>query len=124
LLALDLQPDDEVITTPLTFVATLNVIVQAGAKPVLVDVDQTYNMDVTKLEAAVTRNTRAIMPVHFTGLPVDLDPVYSLAQAYKLRVIEDAAQAIGTGYKGRLLGSFGDTQTFSFHPNKNITTGE
>jgi len=124
LLALNLQPGDEVITTPLTFVATLNVIVQAGGKPVLIDVDHTYNMDVTKLAEAITPRTRAIMPVHFTGLPVDLDPLYALAQKHGLRVIEDAAQAIGTGYKGRLLGSFGDMQTFSFHPNKNMTTGE
>jgi dTDP-4-amino-4,6-dideoxygalactose transaminase len=124
LLALNLQPGDEVITTPLTFVATLNVIVEAGGKPVLVDVDQTYNMDVSRLAAAITPRTRAIMPVHLTGLPVDLDPIYTLAQQHDLRVIEDAAQAIGSGYKGRLLGSFGDIQTFSFHPNKNITTGE
>lgn len=124
LLALDLQPGDEVITTPLTFVATLNVIVQAGGKPVLVDVDQTYNLDVSKLAAAITPRTRAILPVHLTGLPVDLDPLYALAEQHGLRVLEDAAQAIGTGYKGRLIGSFGDMQTFSFHPNKNITTGE
>jgi dTDP-4-amino-4,6-dideoxygalactose transaminase len=124
LLALDLQPGDEVITTPLTFVATLNVIVQAGGKPVLVDADQTYNLDVSKLAAAITPRTRAILPVHFTGLPVDLDPLYALAEQHGLRVLEDAAQAIGTGYKGRLIGSFGDMQTFSFHPNKNMTTGE
>jgi len=124
LLALDLQPGDEIITTPLTFVATLNVIVQAGGKPVLVDVDHTYNMDVSKLPQAITPRTRAIMPVHLTGLPVDLDPLYALAKKHDLRVLEDAAQAIGTGYKGRLLGSFGDIQTFSFHPNKNMTTGE
>jgi dTDP-4-amino-4,6-dideoxygalactose transaminase len=124
LLALNLQPGDEVITTPLTFVATLNVIVQAGAKPVLIDVDHTYNMDISKLAQAITPHTRVIMPVHFTGLPVDLDPLYALAKKHNLRVIEDAAQAIGTCYKGKLLGSFGDMQTFSFHPNKNITTGE
>lgn len=124
LLALDLQPGDEVITTPLTFVATLNTIVQAGAKPVLVDIDRTYNLDVTRLEQAITPRTRAIMPVHFSGLPVDLDPLHALAAKHQLRVIEDAAQAIGTAYKGRLLGSFGDTQVFSFHPNKNMTTGE
>jgi dTDP-4-amino-4,6-dideoxygalactose transaminase len=124
LLALDLQPGDEVITTPLTFIATLNTIVQAGAKPVLVDIDHTYNLDVTRLEQAITPRTRVIMPVHFTGLPVDLDPIYALAKKHQLHVIEDAAQAIGAGYKGRLIGSFGDTQVFSFHPNKNMTTGE
>lgn len=124
LMALNLQPGDEVITTPLTFVATLNTIVQAGGTPVLVDVDATYNMDTTQLKAAITPRTKAIIPVHFTGLPVDLDVVYALAEKYGLRVIEDAAQAIGTQYKNRLIGSFGDTQVFSFHPNKNMTTGE
>ena len=125
LLALDLQPGDEVITTPLTFAATLNTIVLAGGRPVLVDVDaQTFNIDVTQLAGAITPRTRAIMPVHFAGLPVDLDPLYALAERQGLRVIEDAAHAIGTEYKGRRIGSFGDTQVFSFHPNKNMTTGE
>lgn len=124
LLALDLKPGDEVITTPLTFVATLNTIVLAGGKPVLVDIDSTYNIDVTRIEAAITPRTRAIMPVHFSGVPADLDPLYQLAEKYGLRVIEDAAQAIGSKYKQRMIGSFGDTQVFSFHPNKNMTTGE
>jgi len=125
LAALDLQPGDEVITTPMTFAATLNVIVLAGAKPVLVDVEpHTYNLDVAKVAGAITPRTRAIMPVHFAGLPVDLDPLYVLAQQHGLRVIEDAAHAIGTEYKGRRIGAFGDTQVFSFHPNKNMTTGE
>lgn len=123
--ALGLKPGDEVITTPLTFVATLNTIVLAGAKPVLVDIDpQTLNMDIDLLESAITPLTRAIMPVHFAGLPVDLDPVYDLANQYGLRVVEDAAHAIGSEYKGKKLGSFGDTQVFSFHPTKNMTTGE
>lgn len=125
LLALDLKPGDEVITTPLTFAATLNMIVQAGAKPVLIDIDPaTLNMDMNLLEDAITNKTRAIMPVHFAGLPVDLDVLYSVAQQRNLRVIEDAAHAIGTEYKGKRIGSFGDTQVFSFHPNKNMTTGE
>jgi dTDP-4-amino-4,6-dideoxygalactose transaminase len=124
LLALDLKAGDEVITSPLTFVATLNTIVQAGAKPVLVDIDDTYNLDVQRVADAITPRTRAIVPVHFTGLAADLDPLYDLAQKYQLRIIEDAAQAIGTAYKNKLIGSFGDTQIFSFHPNKNITTGE
>jgi dTDP-4-amino-4,6-dideoxygalactose transaminase len=125
LLALDLQPGDEVITSAMTFVATYNTIEQAGGRVVLVDIDpKTYNMDVNLLEKAITKKTRAIVPVHFTGLPVDLDPVYALAKKYNLRVIEDAAQAIGTEYKGKRLGSFGDTIVFSFHPNKNITSGE
>ncbi len=125
LLALKLQPGDEVITTPLTFAATLNTIVLAGGRPVLVDVEpSTLNLDVTRLADAITPRTRAIVPVHFAGLPVDLDPLYALAEAEDIRVIEDAAHAIGTGYKGRRIGSFGDTQVFSFHPNKNMTTGE
>lgn len=120
-----LQPGDEVITTPLTFVATLNAIVLAGGKPVLVDIEpETLNMDVNQVEAAITSRTRALIPVHFAGLPVDLDPLYKIANDRGLRVIEDAAHAIGTEYKGKRIGSFGDTQVFSFHPIKNITTGE
>lgn len=125
LAALELKPGDEVITTPMTFAATLNTIVLTGGTPVLVDVDpRTYNMDVARLAGAITPRTRAILPVHFAGLPVDLDPVYALAQKHRLRVIEDAAHAIGTEYKGRRIGAFGDVQVFSFHPNKNMTTGE
>lgn len=125
LLAMNLQPGDEVITTPLTFAATLNTIVLAGAKPVLVDIDPgTLNMDVNLLEGAITKKTKVILPVHFAGLPVDLDPLYALAEHYGLRVLEDAAHAIGTEYKGKRIGSFGDTQVFSFHPNKNMTTVE
>jgi dTDP-4-amino-4,6-dideoxygalactose transaminase len=123
--AMKLAPGDEVITTPMTFAATLNTIVLTGGKPVLVDVEPgTYNMDVAKIEKAITKRTRAIMPVHFAGLPVDLGPLYALAKKYDLRVIEDAAHAIGTEYKGKRIGSFGDIQVFSFHPNKNMTTGE
>ena len=125
LLAIDLKAGDEVITTPLTFVATLNTIVQAGGKPVLVDIDpNTRNMNIELLEKAITPKTRAIVPVHFAGLPVDLDEVYHIAQKYNLRVIEDCAHAIGAEYKGKKLGSFGDIQVMSFHPNKNMTTGE
>ena len=125
LAAMKLAPGDEVITTPMTFAATLNTIVLTNGKPVLVDVEPgTYNMDVTKIEKAITKRTRAIMPVHFAGLPVDLDPLYAIAKKHNLRVIEDAAHAIGTEYKGKRIGSFGDIQVFSFHPNKNMTTGE
>jgi dTDP-4-amino-4,6-dideoxygalactose transaminase len=125
LLGMDLQPGDEVITTPLTFAATLNTIVLAGCKPVLVDIDPaTLNMDLNLVADAITAKTRVIMPVHFAGLPVELDELYDLAYVKSLRVIEDCAHAIGAEYKGRKLGSFGDTQVFSFHPNKNMTTGE
>ncbi len=125
LAALELKPGDEVITTPMTFAATLNTIVLTGGIPVLVDVEPgTYNIDVSRIEKAVTKRTRAVMPVHFAGLPVDLDPLYRIAEKHKLRVIEDAAHAIGTRYKGKRIGGFGDIQVFSFHPNKNMTTGE
>ncbi len=125
LLALDLKPGDEVITTPLTFAATLNMIVLAGGKPVLVDIDpDTLNMDLDQLADAITEKTRVLMPVHFAGLPVDMDVLYQLAEKHNLRVIEDAAHAIGSIYKDKYIGSFGDTQVFSFHPNKNMTTGE
>ena len=123
--SLDLQPGDEVITTPMTFAATLNCIVLAGGTPRLADVDRgTYNIDPASVAAAAGPRTRAVVPVHFAGLPVDLDPIYELAGRRGLRVIEDVAHSIGAEYKGRRLGSFGDTQVFSFHPNKNITTGE
>lgn len=125
MLALDLQPGDEVITTPLTFAATLNTIVLAGGTPVLVDVDPaTFNIDVNRIAGAIGPRTKAIAPVHFAGLPVDLDPLYALADKHGLRVVEDCAHAVHAEYKGRRLGSFGDTQVFSFHPNKNMTTGE
>ncbi|MEI8055133.1 MAG: DegT/DnrJ/EryC1/StrS family aminotransferase [bacterium] len=120
-----LKSGDEVITTPMTFIASLNTIVHAGAKPVLVDVDlKTRNIDVTKIVSKITSHTKAILPVHFAGIPVDLDPLYEIAQKYNLRVLEDSAHAIGSHYKGRVIGSFGDTQAFSFHPNKVMTTGE
>jgi dTDP-4-amino-4,6-dideoxygalactose transaminase len=125
LTALELEEGDEVVTTPMTFAATLNTIVLAGGRPVLVDVEpDSYNLDVTRLEKAVTRRTRALLPVHFAGLPVDLDPLYEIARKRDLRVIEDAAHAIGAEYGGKRIGSFGDVQVFSFHPNKNMTTGE
>jgi len=122
---LEIKPGDEIITAPITFVATLNTIVHNGAQPVLVDVDlNTYNIDVNQIEAAITKRTRAIMPIHFAGIPVDLDPIYKIAAQHNLRVIEDAAHAIGSYYKGKIIGSFGDVQVFSFHPNKVMTTGE
>ncbi|ODN42429.1 DegT/DnrJ/EryC1/StrS family aminotransferase [Piscirickettsia litoralis] len=125
LAAMELSSGDEVITTPLTFVATANSIVAAGARPRFVDVDpKTFNLDINQVESAINERTRAIMPVHFAGLSVDLDPLYELAKKHNLRVIEDAAHAIGSDYKNQKIGSFGDIQVFSFHPNKNMTTGE
>lgn len=119
------QTGDEVITSPMTFAASLNTIVQANANPILVDVDlATRNIDVTKIEEAITSRTRAILPIHFAGIPADLDAIYNLAKKYNLRVIEDAAHAIGSYYKDKIIGSFGDIQVFSFHPNKVMTSGE
>ncbi len=125
-LALGIGPGDEVITTPMTFVATLNTIVFAGARPVLVDIDPgTFNMDPERIEAAVTSRTKAIVPVHFAGLPVDMDAVNKVSEKHGLAVIEDCAHALGASYKGRLIGSdAGHVCVFSFHPTKNITTGE
>jgi dTDP-4-amino-4,6-dideoxygalactose transaminase len=116
---------DEVITPALSFVATANVIVRVGAHPVFVDVElDSRNIDFDQVEAAITPRTRAIMPVHFGGLPVDMDRLYEIADRHKLRVIEDAAHAIGSAWRGRRIGSFGDFVCFSFHPNKNMTTIE
>ena len=118
-------PGDEVITTPISWVATANVIIEVGATPVFADIDPlTRNIDLDKLEAAITPRTRAIIPVYLSGLPVDMDRLYAIAAKYKLRVVEDAAQAIGSHWKGRRIGSFGDMVSFSFQANKNITTGE
>ena len=125
LLTLDLKEGDEVITTPMTFAATLNTIVLAGGRPVLADIEPgSLNLDLVKAERAVTERTRAIVPVHFAGRPLDLDALYAFAGRHSLRVVEDAAQAVGAEFRGRRLGAFGDLQVFSFHPNKNITTGE
>jgi dTDP-4-amino-4,6-dideoxygalactose transaminase len=118
-------PGDEVITTPVSWVATANVIIEVGATPVFADIDPaTRNIDLDKLEAAITPRTRAIIPVYLSGLPLDMDRLYAIAAKYKLRVVEDAAQAIGSTWKGKRIGSFGDMASFSFQANKNITTGE
>ncbi len=119
------QPGDEVITTPLSWVATANVILRAGARPVFVDVDAaTRNIDPDRIEAAITPRTRALLPVDMAGLPVDRDQLYAIAQRHGLRVIEDAAQSMGASWGGRRIGSFGDLVAISFHANKNITTAE
>jgi dTDP-4-amino-4,6-dideoxygalactose transaminase len=116
---------DEVITTPISWVATSNVILSVGAKPIFVDIDPaTRNIDLNKIISAITPNTKAIMPVYLAGLPVDMDKLYTLAQQYQLRVIEDAAQAFGSQWKGKKIGSFGDLVSFSFQANKNLTTIE
>ncbi|HST23539.1 MAG TPA: DegT/DnrJ/EryC1/StrS family aminotransferase [Blastocatellia bacterium] len=121
LMAIDLKPGDEVITTPYTFFATASAIYRLGAKPVFVDIDPlTYNIDVTRIESAITERTRAIIPVHLYGQMADLDPIMEIANRRNLYVIEDAAQAIGSEYKGRRAGSIGHMGCFSFFPSKNL----
>jgi dTDP-4-amino-4,6-dideoxygalactose transaminase len=118
-------PGDEVITSPNSWVATANVILEVGATPVFADIDpRTHNIDLDKAAAAVTPRTRAIIPVHMCGLPCDMDKLYSLAEQHSLRVVEDAAQAIGSTWKGRRIGSFGDFVSFSFQVNKNVMSAE
>jgi hypothetical protein len=118
-------PGDEVITTPLSWVATANVILHVGARPVFVDIDPaTRNIDLNQLEAAITPATRAIIPVDLAGLPVDRDRLYDIAARHGLRVIEDAAQSMGASWNGKRIGAFGDLISFSFHANKNMTTSE
>lgn len=118
-------PGDEVITTPLSWVATANVILEVGATPVFADVDPvTRNLNMDAVEAAITTRTRAIIPVHLAGLPVDMDRLYALAAKHRLRVIEDAAQALGSTWRGKAIGAIGDFVSFSFQANKNITSAE
>jgi dTDP-4-amino-4,6-dideoxygalactose transaminase len=121
LMAIDIQPGDEVITTPYTFFATAGSIARLGAKPVFVDIKpDTYNIDPDQIEAAVSSRTRAIMPVHLFGQMADMDPIMEIAERHDLIVIEDAAQAIGSEYKGRRAGSIGHMGCFSFFPSKNL----
>ncbi len=120
-----ISPGDEVITSAMSFFAAANMIIKVGAKPVFVDCDlDSRNIDFDRVEAAITARTRAILPTHFAGLPVDMERLYDIAGRRHLRVIEDAALAIGSRWKGRRIGAFGDLVAFSFHPNKNITTIE
>jgi dTDP-4-amino-4,6-dideoxygalactose transaminase len=115
----------EVIVPAMSFAASANVVARVRAKPVFVDIDlYSRNINVDLIEAAITPRTRAIMPVHFAGMPVDQDALYAIAKRHGLRIVEDAAHAIGSKYRGRFIGSFGDLVVFSFHPNKNMTTGE
>ncbi len=121
LMALDIGQGDEVITTPYTFFATAGAIVRMGAKPVFVDIDPvTFNIDTKQIAARVTKRTRAIMPVHLFGQCAEMDPILDIANKHKLAVIEDAAQAIGSEYKGRRAGSMGTVGCYSFFPSKNL----
>lgn len=116
---------DEVITSPLTFAASANCVLYMGGKPVFADIRKdTYNIDPEDIERKITSRTKAIIPVHFTGQSAELDSIHQIAKRYNLLVIEDAAHAIGTKYKGKMIGSISDMTEFSFHPVKTITTGE
>ena len=121
LLACGVGPGDEVVTSPLTFIATAEAICNVGARPVFADIDpDSYNIDPVRVQAAITPRTKAILPVHFYGQPADMDPLLELAEHHGLSVIEDAAQAHGAEYKGRQVGSLGDVACFSFYFSKNL----
>ena len=121
---LSIEKGDEVIVPALTFVASINPILYAGAKPVIVDVDpETWNIDPEEIKKAITKNTKAIIPVHLYGNPCDMDAIMKIAKEYNLYVIEDATESLGATYKGRQTGTFGDFGCFSFNGNKLITTG-
>ncbi|MDK1030762.1 MAG: DegT/DnrJ/EryC1/StrS family aminotransferase, partial [Planctomycetia bacterium] len=123
--ALDIGSGDGVITSPLSFIASANCILFEGGKPVFVDIDQaTWNIDVSQIESAITPRTKALLPVHVFGRPVDMDPLLEIAKRHNLPIIEDSCEAIGATYKGRNAGTFGTCATFAFYPNKQMTTGE
>lgn len=125
LVALGLKPGDEVITTPLTFCASVNAIIHAGCTPVLADINpRTMNIDPDCIREKITSRTRAILPVHFAGRSCDMDPIMALAEEFDLKVVEDCAHAIETTYKGQHAGTFGDFGCFSFYVTKNVCTGE
>lgn len=118
-------PGDEVITTPMTFAATSNVIVHQGAKPVFADIEKEgFLIDPAQIERKITKKTKAMVPVHYAGMACDMDRIAAIAKAHKLKLIEDAAHAAGTQYKGRKIGNIGDFTCFSFYVTKNLTTGE
>ncbi len=123
--AMGMGPGDEVITTPFSFIASANSIMMEGARPVFVDIDpQTWNIDASRIEAAITPRTKALLPVDVFGQVADMDAVREIAVRHRLRVIEDSCEALGSRYRGRPAGSLGDAGVFGFYPNKQITTGE
>lgn len=123
--ASEIGQGDEVITSPMTFAASANCILYMGAKPVFADIDsKTYNISPKEIESKITGRTKAIIPVHFTGQPCDMDEILKIAEKYDLTVIEDGAHALGAVYKNKKVGTLGSMTTFSFHPVKHITTGE
>ena len=125
LIACGVKPGDEVIVPPYTFIATASIVIEANCVPVFVDIDpRTYNLDASKIEAAITPRTKAIIPVHFAGQACEMDEILKIAGKHSLRVIEDACHAHGAEYKGKKLGSIGDAGCFSFQSSKNLTSGE
>lgn len=125
LIAAGIGPGDEVITTPFSFIASANSILYVGAKPVFVEIDPlTYNIDANKIEAAITKKTKAILPVHIFGQAAEMDLIMKLAKKYKLKVIEDACESLGAKYNKKNVGTFGDMAVIAFYPNKQMTTGE
>ncbi len=125
MIAAGIKAGDEVITTPFSFVASSNCILYQNARPVFVDIDPvTFNLDPSKIEKKITKKTRVILVVHIFGQPADMNPILKLAKKYNLKVIEDACESLGATYRGRKVGTFGESAVFAFYPNKQITTGE
>lgn len=124
LAAMGIGKGDEVITTPFTFVSTVNVILHVGAKPVFVDIKNDFNLNEGEIEDKINENTKVILPVHYSGQPAEMDEIVRLAKKHDLFVLEDAAHAVGAEYKGRKIGTIGDMTAFSFYATKNLTTGE
>ncbi|MCJ7582444.1 MAG: DegT/DnrJ/EryC1/StrS family aminotransferase [Candidatus Aminicenantes bacterium] len=121
----NIQPGDEVITTPLTFISTANVVHHLGARPIFCDIDEnTYNIDPNRIEEKISKRTKAVIPVHYSGQPCDMKHIMKIARKHRLSVIEDAAHAMGAEYYGRKVGSLGNLTCFSLFPTKNMTTGE
>lgn len=125
LLAAGVGPGDEVITSPFSFIASANAILYVGAKPVFVDIDpETYNLDPEKVEKAITKKTKALLPVHIFGQSADMTSLMKIAKKHKLKVVEDACESLGALHRGKQAGTFGESGIFAFYPNKQITTGE
>ncbi len=125
MIAAGIEPGDEVITTPFSFIASANCVLYVGAKPIFVDIEPTtYNIDFKKIERKITKKTKAILVVHIFGQPANMGPILKIAKKYRLKVIEDACESIGAKYKGKTVGTFGESAVFAFYPNKQITTGE
>lgn len=123
--ALGLGEGDEVITSPFSFIASSNCLLYERVKPIFVDIEEkTFNLDPNKIEARISKRTKAILIVHVFGQPVDMDPIINIARKYNLKIIEDACESLGARYKGVMAGTFGDVGVYSFYPNKQMTTGE